>query len=276
MTQRALHVWLPIAGIVLAAWVFLALMGLELARLVSIGALGPGMTVFEALTADVTFAVGSICRPMTNAELINGGWVSFARIVAMWSIMTIAMMLPTAVPLIATYTDFSIGNPARVPPRQIWTLVGGYLVVWLGFSFVASTLQVALSRAALMSDGLVVNWPLLSAAFLVLAGLYQFTPLKAACLARCRTPLPTFLGMWRDGMTGALAMGVRQGLFCLGCCWALMLLAFVGGVMNIVWMTIAMVFMALEKLPVPGERLTTLLGALLIAGGGYMTVQAFG
>jgi len=111
----------------------------------------------------------------------------------------------------------------------------------------------------------------LSVSLLLLAGLYQFSPMKAACLARCRSPLAFFLSEWRGGMTGALHMGLKHGLDCLGCCWALMLLAFVGGTMNLIWMALATVLMTLEKLPSFGRPLTKPVGALLIFCAVYVT-----
>lgn len=274
MSNRAIQVWLPLGGIVLAAWVFLGLMSLELARVVSAGALGPGMSIFDALADNVIFSIGNICRPLTEQELLEGGWWPFARIVIMWSAMSVAMMLPTAIPLIATYIDFSIGNPAKVPQRQVWALISGYVMVWFGFAVLAAALQVAMSRAVVLDGTLVGQWPWLSAAFLFAAGVYQFSALKASCLAKCRSPFSTFMGMWRDGVMGAIQMGAHQGLFCLGCCWALMLLAFVGGIMNIVWMAFAMLVMLIEKLPVWGGSLTAPLGVLLIIASGYMSMLA--
>ncbi len=274
MSPRLIQVWLPLGGIVFAAWVFLGVMSLELALVVSAGALGPGMSIFSGLTDTVTFSIGNICRPLTEAELHSGAWGPFVRVVIMWSAMSTAMMLPTAIPLIATYTDFSIGNPQKVPRKQIWAVIAGYVIVWLVFSLIAAGLQIALSRAVLLNGGLVSRWPFLSVGFLLLAGLYQFSPLKESCLAKCRAPFVTFMRMWRDGMGGALDTGVRQGLYCLGCCWALMLLAFVGGVMNIIWMAAAMFIMMMEKLPVFGDRLTWPLGAMLIAASGFLFMQA--
>ncbi len=274
MSNRAIHIWLPLGGIVLAAWAFLALMSLELARVVSAGALGPGMSIFETLTETVTLSIGNICRPLTEAELQNGEWGPFVRILAMWSTMSIAMMLPTAIPLIATYIEFSKGNPTKVPPRQIWALIAGYGMIWLGFSCFATGLQIALSRTVILDGSLVSQWPWLSAAFLLVAGLYQFSTLKENCLSKCRSPFATFMGMWRDGLAGAIQMGLKQGLYCLGCCWALMLLAFVGGVMNIIWMAVAMIIMLIEKIPFGEDHVTAPLGMLLIVASGYMAMQA--
>ncbi|MEL6287731.1 MAG: DUF2182 domain-containing protein [Pseudomonadota bacterium] len=273
MSQRALHVWLPVGGMIAAAWLFLGVMAIDLARVVSAGALGPGMSIFEAAVNNLSLSLGNLCRPLTEAELASGAIGPMLRVVVMWLAMSIAMMLPTAVPLIATYVDFSFANPERVPQRQVYALIAGYLIVWFGFSVSAAALQIGLSRALVLDGAMVGRLGWVSAAFLVIAGAYQFSALKASCLARCRAPFATFLGMWRDGLRGALIMGLKQGGYCLGCCWALMLLAFVGGVMNVLWMAAAMALMLVEKLPSAGERLTQGIGILLIAAGAFVAVS---
>lgn len=184
-----------------------------------------------------------------------GFWSSFA----MWGLMSAAMMAPTAVPAFVTYD--------RLPPSDETSfarLVGGYLLAWLGFSALAGAGQSLLVQAGLVSaigQSLSV-W--FSAALLVLAGLYQFSPLKMACVNRCRAPLPFFMQYWSEG---AFRMGLRIGLDCIGCCWALMLLGFVGGMMNLGFMGLAMLIMTLEKLPDFGRYLTAPLGAALLVAG---------
>ena len=155
--------------------------------------------------------------------------------------------------------------------RQAVALVAGYLIVWLGFSLLAGGLQMALFGAGLVSafgDSLSV-W--LSAGLLMIAGLYQFSPVKEACLSKCRAPLTFFMAHWDEG---PLRNGVRLGLVCLGCCWALMLLAFVGGVMNIAFMGLATLIMVIEKLPAYGRLLTRPLGAVLFAAGLFLALGA--
>ncbi|MFO7757724.1 MAG: DUF2182 domain-containing protein [Roseovarius sp.] len=188
----------------------------------------------------------------------------FGRSVLMWALMSAAMMAPTALPAFATYED--LGHSAET---RFGGLVAGYLAVWLGFSGVAAGAQMALFQVGWLSAFGDSRSGVLSAALLTGAGLYQFSPLKEACLLRCRRPLAFFMTHWDEG---ALRNGVRMGLVCLGCCWALMALAFVGGVMNLAFMGLATVIMVLEKLPEIGRWLTRPLGGALLAAAGWVLV----
>jgi predicted metal-binding membrane protein len=140
-------------------------------------------------------------------------------------------------------------------------------VVWLAFSAAATALQWALQAIDWVNPMIVSSSALLTALLLLIAGVYQFSPLKKVCLSRCRTPLGFLLGEWRPGVSGAFVMGVRHGLFCVGCCWALMALLFVGGVMNLAWIAALSVVVAIEKLAPRGERVAAVLGVALIAAG---------
>ncbi|MFC6654298.1 DUF2182 domain-containing protein [Roseibium salinum] len=189
----------------------------------------------------------------------------YASAMLMWSLMALAMMAPTAFPAFRTYSDLTRTNAASA--LSLAVLVAGYMTVWLGFSALAALLQIRLSALELL-------WPLgrsaspaLSGALLVLAGLYQFSSLKAACLSACQSPMAFFIGHWRPGTAGALRLGLRLGAVCLGCCWALMLLAFVGGTMNLTFMGLAMVLMTLEKLPQIGSKISAPLGVFLLLAG---------
>ena len=188
----------------------------------------------------------------------------------MWSLMAVAMMLPTALPLVAAYRELPLARAGRVPALP-W-LLAGYLLAWCGFALVATVLQTLLARIGLLTVSGASTSQLLDTALLGMAGAYQFSALRAACLSRCRMPLAFLMTHWRDGRVGALGMGLRHGLDCVGCCWALMLLAFVGGTMNLLWMGVAMLLMTLEKLPAVGRHLTRpLVVVLLLAaawGGG--------
>jgi predicted metal-binding membrane protein len=189
----------------------------------------------------------------------------YLRITAMWALMSAAMMAPTALPAFATYDDLS----HSAPTARFSHLVAGYLAIWLGYSFLAAGVQMALFQADLVSAFGDSRSGLLSAGLLALAGAYQFSPLKEACLSKCRMPLTFFMQHWEEG---PWRNGLRLGAVCLGCCWALMLLAFVGGVMNIAFMGLAMVLMALEKLPEIGRWMTRPLGVALIVGAVWMGV----
>lgn len=190
-----------------------------------------------------------------------------ARMVLMWVLMSAAMMAPTALPAFATYDDLS----RSAEGTRFGDLVAGYLLVWIGFSLLAAGLQLVLLRADLISVFGDSRSGLLSALLLLIAGGYQFTPLKAQCLSKCRRPLVFFMQHWDEG---AFRNGLRLGAVCLGCCWALMLLAFVGGVMNLAFMGLATVFMILEKLPEIGRWLTRPMGVVLCASGLWLLVTS--
>lgn len=180
----------------------------------------------------------------------------FLRVLLMWSLMSAAMMAPTALPAFATYDDLGHSTETRFAH-----LVAGYLSIWLGFSVFAAAMQMVLFRADLVGAFGDSQSTLLSAFLLLVAGAYQFSPVKEACLNKCRAPLNFFMQHWDEG---PWKNGVRLGLVCLGCCWALMLLAFVGGTMNIAFMGLATLIMIFEKLPDIGRWVTKPLGLLLI------------
>lgn len=239
--------WLALFGLILASWAALYAMSVP-----------PELRLLEQ-TYGRDFWV-SLCAITPDAA-------GYLRMVLMWSLMSAAMMAPTILPALATYDDLS-----RVSKdTNFGVLVSGYLIIWLGFSVGAAGLQMLLFQAGLLGvfgDSLS---SLLSAALLASAGLYQFSTLKEACLSKCRQPMTFFMqhfdeGPWRNGL--------RLGLVCLGCCWALMLLAFVGGVMSVAFMGLATVIMVLEKLPDLGRYITKPLGALLLLASVWTLVTA--
>jgi predicted metal-binding membrane protein len=194
-------------------------------------------------------------------------------IFAMWWVMMMAMMLPSAAPMLLLFArvnrkDKSAGAP--LIPTALFA--AGYLLGWAGFCAVAAALQWGLESARLLSPMLVTTNRWLGAGILIAAGLSQFTPLKAMCLRRCRTPLGFLLGNWRSGRLGALRMGLEHGSFCLGCCWFLMALLFFGGVMNLYWIAGLAVFVLLEKTVPLGHWLGRLAGAVLVAWGGALAI----
>lgn len=198
--------------------------------------------------------------------------------VVMWSVMMIAMMLPTATPMVLGFTRLQHGREGGARAvRLTWVFVGGYLLAWIGFSLLASVAQWTLYSLGLMSSAMGRATPFLGGVLLVSAGLFQWSGLKDACLTQCQSPLGFLLNEWRPGGRGALIMGLHHGLFCIGCCWLLMLLMFVGGVMNLVWMAAITIYVLAEKL-LPGmHRHGRPLGALLvIVGITYIVSSALG
>lgn len=186
----------------------------------------------------------------------------------MWSVMMIAMMLPTATPMVLSFTRIQYGRqPAVRAVRLTWLFMAGYLLAWIGFSLIAAVAQWTLYSLGLMSSAMGRATPFLGGILLMSAGLFQWSGLKEACLTYCQSPLNFLLNQWRPGGWGALNMGLRHGMFCVGCCWLLMLLMFVGGVMNLVWIAAITVYVLAEKL-LPGmRRYGRAMGVLLVAVG---------
>lgn len=194
-----------------------------------------------------------------------------ALLFAMWLVMMCGMMLPTAAPVILIYTAIvrRSDEGSDAAPRA-YLFVAGYLAVWTIFSLAITLLQSALTALALVSPTMEVTRPVFGGALLVAAGLYQMTPLKQSCLRSCRSPATFLAEHWRAGRAGAWRMGLDHGLHCLGCCWALILLLFVGGVMSLLGIVAIAVFVLAERsapLPMQGGRLS---GAALILAGAWM------
>lgn len=244
-TMTGTH-WLVLFGAVLAAW---------------------GVLYAMALPADLRVA-GALYGSDFLRQLcvVTPDAAGLAKVIAMWTLMSGAMMAPTSLPAFATYDELAHSGQTR-----FGVLVAGYMIVWMGFAVLAGLLQMILFRAELVSAFGDSRSALLSGALLVGAGAYQFSSLKEACLAKCRAPLSFFMQHWAEG---PLRNGLRLGAVCLGCCWALMLLGFVGGVMNLAFMGLATILMILEKLPDLGRYLTKPLGFALLGWGGWMLAQA--
>jgi predicted metal-binding membrane protein len=190
---------------------------------------------------------------------------------AMWAVMMAGMMLPSATPLILMYGVAArrrgLGKRAA---REIYALTAGYVTVWALFSIVATTAQRILAARFIVSPMMTLTSPTTGAALLLVAGIYQLTPIKRVCLQKCQSPLGFLMHHWRAGASGAFRMGIDHGAYCLGCCWALMLLLFVGGVMNLVVIAALTAFVAFEKIGPFGVHSARVCGALLIATGVWM------
>jgi predicted metal-binding membrane protein len=179
---------------------------------------------------------------------------SFLILFTMWAVMMVAMMSPTAVPMVLMHTKVERHrHPEQTPfvPTTIFFM--GYILVWAAFSAVLALGQMLLQSTALLSPGMASASPWLAGGILIAAGLFQFSKLKEACLSQCRSPVTYFMLEWREGNTGALRMGLKHGVHCVGCCWVLMALLFVAGVMNLLWMALITVFVLIEKVMPRGE-----------------------
>lgn len=200
----------------------------------------------------------------------SGPWTAGHALVmtTMWASMMVAMMLPSAAPMVLVYGSIAERRSARgetVPGAAVFA--AGYAAVWTVFSLAATALQFVLERAALLSPMMEATSHGLAGAVLVAAGVYQWTPFKQACLRHCRSPLDFVFTQWREGRRGAFAMGLRHGTYCLGCCWVLMLLLFVGGVMNLAWIAGLSVYVMVEKFAPAGGWIGRTAGAALVAWG---------
>ena len=190
---------------------------------------------------------------------------------AMWAVMMAGMMLPSAAPLLLLYGATARRRAAgRRATHEIYALAAGYMTMWSLFSLAAAAAQRLLSMLLVLSPMMTLRSPTLGAAVLVLAGVYQMTPLKSVCLRQCRSPISFLMHHSRPGVRGAFRMGVDHGAYCLGCCWALMLLLFVGGVMNLAVIAALTAFVGFEKLGPFGVRTARASGALLIGAGVWM------
>ena len=213
------------------------------------------------------------------AMMILHAWrtIDFGLMFAMWTIMMVGMMLPSAGPTTLVYAAVA-RKAAREgkPIAPTAAFVAGYLAVWTLFSLGATFAQWGLEAAALLSPMMVSSSPGLGATLLVGAGLYQLTPFKDACLAHCRSPAHFIAEHWRPGTNGALRMGLEHGAYCLGCCWVLMGLLFFGGVMNLLWIAGITLFILLEKMVPFGVGGGRVAGAGMILAGGVVLATWWG
>lgn len=182
----------------------------------------------------------------------------------MWLVMMIAMMIPAVLPMAVIYRAMPQAQPVRF---TTFSFIAGYLSGWSAFALLAALLQWFLHARGWLHGNQLATHGALTAAILIAAGAYQLTPLKLACLARCRSPFGYFMAHWRDGRSGAFTMGARHGLFCIGCCWVLMLLMFAGGAMSVPTMALLSLFILAERLLPAGPWVARLPGLALIASG---------
>lgn len=238
LTRPRVMTWICLGFVICAAW---------LALFAQHGAAGLALQTIEALCLAVGGSIGLALYP---------------SVLLMWLLMAVAMMLPTALPTIDLYLQLTRRLEAA-RGLHVTMFVCGYLVAWFSFATLAAGLQIGLRAYP------VDHVPPMAAAglLLVLAGSYQQSSLKAACLALCRNPMMFFMARWREGASGALWLGMQHGLICIGCCWALMMLMFVTGTMNLLWMALLGAAMLAEKLLPGADRWGRFAGHLMIAAG---------
>ena len=220
-----------------------------LAGVVGVAAVAWTYTVYLAWDMRGMDMGTSMAMPQTQAW----GAVDFALMFLMWAVMMVAMMVPTAAPMILVFAR--VNRTRREQHRPFiptGVFLAGYVIVWSGFALLAVLAQWGLHTASLLSPIMVSSSPIFGGALLLGAGAFQWSPLKYACVTQCRTPMGFIMTEWREGARGALAMGVKHGTYCLGCCWVLMALLFVLGVMNLLWIAGLAAFMLIEKVLRPG------------------------
>jgi predicted metal-binding membrane protein len=214
---------------------------------------------------------------MMSVPSVSGGYAYSLLLFIMWWTMMMAMMLPSAAPAILTYGTISrkfSEKGALAAPLAVF--VAGYAIIWTGFAAAAAALQLLLSDRIALSMMMAVTSAVIGGVLLIAAGLFQLSPLKAACLRKCQAPLMFFARNWKRGYLGALHMGLSHGLYCLGCCWVLMGLLFYGGVMELRWIVGLALYVAAEKLIPAGSRLSQFTGLFLIGWGSWTIYRAIG
>jgi predicted metal-binding membrane protein len=221
-----------------------------------------------------TSSMGNMGTAMASPHMETWEPVDLALAFVMWVVMMVAMMVPSASPMILMYgTLRRRQHNQESPMAAISTFSLGYLTSWAAFSLLATLAQWALHSAALLSPMGQTTSSVLGGALLLAAGVFQWTSLKHACLSRCRTPLGFLLNEWREGARGAFVMGVRHGTFCVGCCWLLMALLFVAGVMNLLWVAFIAAFVLVEKVS-PNGKWVSLASGCVLTGAGVWTMAA--
>lgn len=192
----------------------------------------------------------------------------------MWAVMMVAMMIPSAVPMILAFAGVNRARRAQsmsYVPTSAFVL--GYIVAWTGYSVLATVVQEALHSAALVSSMGASTSRALGGVLLLAAGVFQWTPLKNACLMHCRSPFGYIITEWREGISGAFQMGLRHGVYCIGCCWLLMAVLFVAGVMNLWWVAAISVFVLIEKVATIGRWTALSTGGLLVLWGIWLLAK---
>ena len=253
-----------LAALVSIAWVYLVLLARQMGDLgaAATGSM-PGMAEMPGMPGRQAETPGSASAPALLPAAL------------MWFVMMIGMMVPSAAPMILLFGNVQRRQLAdESPASRVALFTAGYLLAWGSFSVLAAAAQVALAERALLAPMELTVTAWLKAALVAIAGIYQLTPLKNACLLHCRSPAEFLSSHWRRGSAGAVRMGVEHGLYCVGCCWLLMGLLFVVGVMNLVWVAALAAFVLLEKLVPHGEAVARISGIALLIFAAHLAFSA--
>jgi predicted metal-binding membrane protein len=237
-------IWGGLCAITLLSWLYLIWMPMP-----------SGMMMMNGM---------QMAMPMPYQGAAQEAWLTFV----MWAVMMAAMMLPSVAPMVLMFARLRRGS-GQASSTDAWLFALGYLIVWSVFSAIATAGQIGLQHAAIIGDALRVT-PLIGGIILIATGVYQLTPLKEACLSHCRSPLTFFMTCWHEGRFGALRMGLSHGAYCVGCCWLLMALLFVAGVMNLLWVAAITALVLIEKATPYGRGIAALSGGAMIVGGFWL------
>lgn len=274
--RPTLVVWLAVGVGALVGWGWLAAMIAGMLATTDMATLGPGMGLlnrlngFAALTPEMRAALTVICGPTGEAWTLS----ETAAVAAMWVAMVFAMMLPSAAPVLVSYARLA-EEKRRAGETTVSPLVlaAGYLTIWIAFALAATLAQALLTRLRVMSPAGTTISEVLAGTTLLAAGLYQFSPLKLGCLTRCRNPALYFAHDWTPRAARVFRQGIDQGLDCLGCCWALMVVMFAVGVMNVVWIAVIGAVMTIEKVTT-SMAVPRLVGVVLLAWGAALVAAS--
>jgi predicted metal-binding membrane protein len=255
--------WIPIRDRALVALSILTMCALAWAYLIYLVSEVPPM------------ASGTVSMTLAMPADHSWGLADFTAMLVMWSVMMVAMMLPSATPMILLFEKIHQRRKSQGGKRYpIALFIGGYLLVWIGFSVLATLMNWALHSGGMLSSMMGRVTPVVAGISLLAAGTYQWTTLKYACLTHCRSPVGFLMAHWDEGRWGAVRMGAHHGLYCLGCCWLLMVLLFVLGVMNLLWIAVLTAFVLAEKVVPKGRLLGRTAGLLMIGWGGRLIFLA--
>jgi len=246
-------------------------------QLLAFSCLAVVILISWAYMLHMAWEVSGAGTEITLACLMRWGSGDISHSFIMWATMMVAMMFPSATPMILMFTivNQQQGETQRpLIPTGLFVL--GYFLVWTAYSALAAMAQWGLHVAALLSHNLVITSPLLGGVLLVAAGIFQWTPFRDACMSKCRSPLGFLMAEWREGRPGALIMGLKHGVNCVGCCWLLMLLSFVLGIMNMAWMAIVTVFMLVEKAYPRSQWVSRTTGLILVGWGLWIAAGTMG
>lgn len=263
-----------LAAIAGLAWFYLIEIGSAMAEPVALPGMGPSGMADMAMAAPHVRSRGDALTP----ALVPWSAHEFLLMFLMWAVMMAGMMTPSVAPMMLIYARVARQAQTRqMPFASTGWFALGYLLAWTGFAALATILQWTLEQAALLTPMMATASPSFGGALLIIAGIYQWTPLKEACLGQCQSPLlfiqnhGGFRGQWRSTLT----LGLRHGAFCIGCCWGLMLLLFLGGVMNLLWIAGLAALVLIEKLVTRGRILARIVGIVFVAAGLVLIKEGF-